>query len=120
MAHEVCSGNIFRAEGSLCGAAGADPAQLSEQRLGEMRALLAERRQHLPLWHAYAQQLFRAGQAKVCICHSPSLLGEAHSLAFSVWKCYKVSTLSSKFIKGPTQSLLVGLATPVPRERCKQ
>ena len=30
-----------------------------------MRALLAERRQHLPLWHAYAQQLFRASQAKV-------------------------------------------------------
>ena len=41
-----------------------------EERLEEMRALLAQRREHLPLWHAYGQQLYKAGQAKVML---PSL-----------------------------------------------
>ena len=44
----------------------------TEQRLEEMRALLAERREHLPLWHAYGQQLYMAGQVKVSpqICYA--------------------------------------------------
>ena len=43
----------------------AGPQKGIEQRLEEMRALLAERRDHLPLWHAYGQQLYKVGQAKV-------------------------------------------------------
>lgn len=43
----------------------ADPEKLTEQRREEMHTLLAERREHLPLWHAYGQQLYKAGQAKV-------------------------------------------------------
>lgn len=37
----------------------------TEQRLEEMRALLAECREHLPLWHGYGQQLYKAGHVKV-------------------------------------------------------
>ena len=41
----------------------------------EMRVLLAERREHVPLWHAYGQQLYKAGQAKVIFYASCHCLG---------------------------------------------
>ena len=40
-----------------------------------MRALLAERREHVPVWHAYGQQLYKAGQAKVMFYASCHCLG---------------------------------------------
>ena len=53
----------------------ADDTSSGEQRLEEMRALLAERREHVPLWHAYGQQLYKAGQAKVIFYASCHCLG---------------------------------------------
>ena len=44
---------------------GAGNTSQIEQRLEEVRALLAQRREQLPLWHAYGLQLYKAGQAKV-------------------------------------------------------
>jgi hypothetical protein len=55
-----CCKQTIKVRDSLAG-----PQKCIEQRLEEMRAVLAERRDHLPLWHAYGQQLYKAGQAKV-------------------------------------------------------
>ncbi len=65
----------------------AGDASHTEPRLEEMRALLAQRREHLPLWHAYGQQLYKSGQAKVIFHLSCCCLGAQLLAYMKQWPC---------------------------------